>query len=169
MRGHLCAENNSPPRITARQKCSARSVPYTIQLTVPPRGGGELIATGEDYVLPGYPCASLSLGPLANGDASRYAALAAELALFSAAIAIIAWIARAGAIVNFISESVIVEFSRGSSFRHACRNDGIQKGYAAFSVSSPLLQLHGHNSSVCRASSTRSTSSGLRPTLPSVT
>ena len=36
-------------------------------------------------------------------------------------------------------------------------------------VSSPLFQLHGHNSSVCRASSTLRTSSGLRPTFKSVT
>ena len=28
-----------------------------------------MVATGEDYVLPGYPCASLSLGPLANAVA----------------------------------------------------------------------------------------------------
>src|SRR5574337_1996782 len=41
--------------------------------------------------------------------------------------------------------------------------------HAAFRVSSPLFQLHGHNSSVCSASRTRSTSAGLRPTEPSVT
>src|SRR6202008_4787618 len=40
---------------------------------------------------------------------------------------------------------------------------------AAFNVSSPCFQLHGHSSSVCSASSTRSTSSGLRPTFRSVT
>ncbi|KES03869.1 hypothetical protein BU52_28255 [Streptomyces toyocaensis] len=36
-------------------------------------------------------------------------------------------------------------------------------------VSSPLLQLHGQSSSVCRASRTRRTSLGLRPTEPAVT
>src|SRR6185437_10738129 len=41
--------------------------------------------------------------------------------------------------------------------------------YAAFRVSSPLVQLHGHSSSVCSASRTRNTSAGLRPTEPSVT
>src|ERR1700733_8992386 len=40
---------------------------------------------------------------------------------------------------------------------------------ATLRVSSPWLQLHGHSSSVCNASSTRSTSAGLRPTEPSVT
>ena len=40
---------------------------------------------------------------------------------------------------------------------------------AALIVASPCFQLHGHSSSVCRASRTRSTSSGLRPTFRSVT
>jgi hypothetical protein len=40
--------------------------PYTIPLTVPPRGGGDLIAGGEDHVLPTCPDACLPLGPLAN-------------------------------------------------------------------------------------------------------
>ena len=40
---------------------------------------------------------------------------------------------------------------------------------AAFKVSSPCFQLQGHSSSVCSASNTRRTSSGLRPTLRSVT
>ena len=37
--------------------------------------------------------------------------------------------------------------------------------YAAFRNSSPFCQLHGHSSSVCSASRTRSVSCGLRPTL----
>ena len=51
------------------QEYSARLVPYTIPLTLPPRGGGELIATGEDYVLASCPDVSLSLRPLANAEA----------------------------------------------------------------------------------------------------
>ena len=47
--------------------------------------------------------------------------------------------------------------------------EGLKRCYAAFSVCSPCVQLQGHSSSVCSASSTRSTSAGLRPTLPSVT
>lgn len=54
-----------------------------------------------------------SLGPLANGDTNRFAALAAELALFAALIAFVAWLCRAGAIVNFISESVMVGWKSG--------------------------------------------------------
>jgi len=54
-----------------------------------------------------------SLGSLANGDTGRFGALAAELAFFSALIAFIAWICRAGAIVNFISESVMLGWKCG--------------------------------------------------------
>src|SRR5690349_20019936 len=52
-----------------------------------------------------------SLGEIANGDTSRYAALASTTALLVAGIAFIAWLVRAGTIVNFISESVMVGFN----------------------------------------------------------
>src|SRR4030095_7650158 len=45
-----------------------------------------------------------SLGELAKGDASRFGALAACTALMVSLIALIAWLIKAGAIVNFISE-----------------------------------------------------------------
>src|SRR5580765_5082113 len=48
-----------------------------------------------------------SLGDIAGGDTSRFGALAAATALLVALIAFIAWLARAGSIVNFISESVM--------------------------------------------------------------
>lgn len=54
-----------------------------------------------------------SLGTLAGGDTSRFGALAACTALLVAAIAFIAWLVKAGAIVNFISESVMVGFKCG--------------------------------------------------------
>jgi high affinity sulfate transporter 1 len=54
-----------------------------------------------------------SLGELANGDTSRFSALAAGTALLVAFIALIAWLARAGIVVNFISESVMVGFKCG--------------------------------------------------------
>ncbi len=54
-----------------------------------------------------------SLGGIAGGDASRFGALAAATALLVALIAFIAWSMRAGAIVNFISESVMVGFKCG--------------------------------------------------------
>lgn len=54
-----------------------------------------------------------SLGALAGGDASRFAALSSCTAVLVAAIAFLAWLVKAGSIVNFISESVMVGFKAG--------------------------------------------------------
>lgn len=54
-----------------------------------------------------------SLGDIAGGDISRFSDLAAGTALLVAGIAFIAWLFRAGAVVNFISESVMVGFKCG--------------------------------------------------------
>jgi sulfate permease, SulP family len=54
-----------------------------------------------------------SLGEISGGDPTRFSALAAGTALLVALIAFIAWLAKAGAIVNFISESVMVGFKCG--------------------------------------------------------
>src|SRR5262249_20827914 len=54
-----------------------------------------------------------SLGGIPGGDTSRFAALAAGTALLVAAIGVLAWAVRAGAIVNFISETVLVGFKAG--------------------------------------------------------
>ena len=54
-----------------------------------------------------------SLAPLAGGNPVQYAALAAGTALLVAAIAALAWVVRAGSIVNFISESVLLGFKAG--------------------------------------------------------
>jgi high affinity sulfate transporter 1 len=54
-----------------------------------------------------------SLGGLAGGDTSRFGALAAGTAVLVACIAFIAWLVKAGSIVNFISESVMVGFKCG--------------------------------------------------------
>lgn len=54
-----------------------------------------------------------SLGEIARGDTSRFGALAACTALLVALIFLAAWMFRAGAIVNFISESVMVGFKAG--------------------------------------------------------
>ena len=54
-----------------------------------------------------------SLGEIAGGDTARFGALAATTALLVAVIAFIAWLVKAGAIVNFISESVMVGFKCG--------------------------------------------------------
>lgn len=54
-----------------------------------------------------------SLGALADGDPSRYGALAAGTALLVAALAFVAWLLRAGVIVNFISETVLIGWKAG--------------------------------------------------------
>src|SRR5881398_3260608 len=54
-----------------------------------------------------------TLGEIANGDVARFAALASCTALLAAAIAFIAWLIRAGAIVKFISETVLIGFKAG--------------------------------------------------------
>jgi sulfate permease, SulP family len=54
-----------------------------------------------------------SLGDISGGDSSRFGALAACTALIVGAVAFIAWLIKAGVIVNFISESVLVGFKCG--------------------------------------------------------
>ena len=54
-----------------------------------------------------------SLGTIAGGDATRFSALAAATALLVALIAFVGWLASAGSIVSFISESVMVGFKCG--------------------------------------------------------
>ncbi len=54
-----------------------------------------------------------SLGSMAGGDPARFSAMAACTALLTAAIALIAWLARAGSAVSFISESVMTGFKAG--------------------------------------------------------
>src|SRR5574341_1425224 len=54
-----------------------------------------------------------SLGEIAAGEPSRFGALAAGTALLVALIAFLAWLAKAGAIVNFISESGMTGFKCG--------------------------------------------------------
>src|SRR5713101_5152897 len=54
-----------------------------------------------------------SLGEITGGDTTRFGALAAGTALLVALIAFIAWLVKAGSIVNFISESVMVGFKCG--------------------------------------------------------
>ena len=54
-----------------------------------------------------------SLGAISGGDPARHAALAAATAVMVAALALIARLFRAGVIVNFISESVMIGFKCG--------------------------------------------------------
>src|SRR6266496_2232969 len=54
-----------------------------------------------------------SLGEMTGGNAMRFSALAAGTALLVSFIAFIAWLAKAGVMVNFISESVMTGFKCG--------------------------------------------------------
>src|SRR5579862_2626955 len=54
-----------------------------------------------------------SLGEIAGGNTTRFGALAAGTALLVALIAFIAWLVKAGSIINFISESVMIGFKCG--------------------------------------------------------
>src|SRR5947207_1948955 len=54
-----------------------------------------------------------SLGDLAGGNPSRFWALASCTALIVGGLGFIAWLAKAGVIVNFVSESVLVGFKCG--------------------------------------------------------
>jgi len=69
-----------------------------------------------------------SLATLAAGDAARFGALAACTALLVASLAFVAWLARAGVIVNFISETVL---------------DGWKTGVAIYLASTQLPKLLG--------------------------
>jgi high affinity sulfate transporter 1 len=54
-----------------------------------------------------------TLAPMANGNPAHYAAMASATAVMVAALALIARLFRAGAVVNFISEPVLVGFKCG--------------------------------------------------------
>lgn len=54
-----------------------------------------------------------SLGDLAGGDTNRYWALASCTALLVGVMALAAWVVRAGVLVNFISETVLLGFKAG--------------------------------------------------------
>ncbi len=54
-----------------------------------------------------------SLGEIAGGDPARFGALAAATSLMVGGIALVAWAVRAGVIITFISESVMVGFKCG--------------------------------------------------------
>jgi SulP family sulfate permease len=54
-----------------------------------------------------------SLGELAGGDTSRFAALASATALIVSALGFAAWLANAGSLVSFVSETVLTGFKTG--------------------------------------------------------
>jgi SulP family sulfate permease len=72
-----------------------------------------------------------SLGEITGGDMTRFGALAAGTALLVSLIAFIAWLAKAGVMVHFISESVMT---------------GFKGGVALFLASTQLPKLFGFHS-----------------------
>jgi sulfate permease, SulP family len=60
-----------------------------------------------------------SLGSIAGGDPARFGAMAACTALLTATIAFLAWLARAGSVVNFVSETVLIGFKAGVALQLA--------------------------------------------------
>ena len=71
-----------------------------------------------------------SIAPMAGGDAARFSALAACTALVVSAIALVSWLVRVGAVVNFISEPVMVGFKCwGCAFSLPARNSRSSSGF----------------------------------------
>ena len=56
---------------------------------------------------------AVAIGPLAAGDPSRYAALAAMLALLVGLLAVVAWLVRLGFIADLLSRPVLVGYLAG--------------------------------------------------------
>ena len=77
-----------------------------------------------------------SLGEIAGGDPARFGALAACVALMTGVIALIAWLARAGSAVSFISETVLIGFKAGVALHLASTQlpklCGIKGGHGDF-------------------------------------
>src|SRR5215213_6499709 len=77
-----------------------------------------------------------TLGGMAGGDPGRYSALAACTALLVGFIALVAWLARAGSAVSFISESVMIGFKSGVALHLASTQlpkfFGVKGGHADF-------------------------------------
>lgn len=57
-----------------------------------------------------------TLAGMADGDPARWLAVAALVALLCAAVSFIAWALRLSAIVDFISESILLGFKAGAAF-----------------------------------------------------
>ena len=60
-----------------------------------------------------------SLAAIAGGDPVRFGMMATATALIVAALAFVAWLARAGAVVDFISETVMTGFKAGVALQLA--------------------------------------------------
>ena len=89
-----------------------------------------------------------TLGTLAGGDAARFGALAAGTALLVAAIAFLAWLLRAGVVVNFISETVLIGWKAGVALFIASTQlpklCGVEGGHGDFIERSAVFLAHVH-------------------------
>lgn len=98
-----------------------------------------------------------SLGGMAGGEASRFGALAAATALLVALIAFVAWLVKAGSIVNFISESVMVGFKCGVALFLASTQLpkllGIHGAHGNFWENSGYLLKHLHETNLASLAS----------------
>jgi SulP family sulfate permease len=92
-----------------------------------------------------------SQGGMAGGDPTHFGALAAGTALLVALMAFIAWLAKAGSIVNFISESLMVGFKYGLTL------------FLASTQMPKLFGIHGAHGNCWENSGTRTVGLRSRP------
>ena len=89
-----------------------------------------------------------SLDEIAGGNTARFGALAAGTALLVGLMALIAWLVKAGVIVNFISESVMTGFKAGVALFLASTQlpklFGIHGAHGSFWVNSGHFFKHLH-------------------------
>jgi sulfate permease, SulP family len=90
--------------------------------------------------------AGSTLGPIAGSDPARYAAMASMTAVMVSVLALTARLFRAGAIVNFISESVLIGFKCGVALYLASSQlpklCGIKDGHGDFWEQSAVFIRH---------------------------
>jgi high affinity sulfate transporter 1 len=89
-----------------------------------------------------------TLGTLASGDAARFGALAAGTALLVAMLALVAWLLRAGVIVSFVSETVLIGWKAGVALFIASTQVpklfGVSSGHGSFIERASVFLAHLH-------------------------
>lgn len=87
-----------------------------------------------------------TLAPIANGDPAHYAAMASLTAVMVAVLALVARMFRAGVLVNFVSESVLIGFKFGVALYLASSQlpklCGLKAGHGDFWEKSADFLLH---------------------------
>ncbi|MBE2242925.1 MAG: STAS domain-containing protein [Burkholderiaceae bacterium] len=89
-----------------------------------------------------------TLGALAGADAARFGALAAGTALLVALLAFIAWLLRAGVVVSFVSETVLIGWKAGVALFIASTQlpklFGVSSGHGNFVERASIFLAHLH-------------------------